>query len=54
MKDIQAFNQKNPNRKITMPNLAQSLRNKRKRVAEADAGVYLPVKRRDAIDMVEF
>ena len=53
-KDIQAFNQKHPNRRITPMNTAQSIRNRRKRVAEAEQGIYLPSKRRDAIDAVSF
>ena len=53
-KDIQRFNQKNPSRRITPMNLAASIRNRRKRVQEAEQGVYLPSKRRDALDAVTF
>jgi hypothetical protein len=53
-KDIQRFNEKNPTRRITPMNLAQSIRNRRKRVQEAEQGVYLPSKRRDALDAVTF
>jgi Large polyvalent protein associated domain 39/ADP-Ribosyltransferase in polyvalent proteins len=52
--DIQAFNQKNPSRRITPMNLAASIRNRRKRVQEAEQGVYLPSKRRDALEAVSF
>ena len=53
-KDIQRFNEKNPTRRITPMNIAQSVRNRRKRIDEAEQGVYLPSKRRDALDAVSF
>jgi hypothetical protein len=53
-KEIQGYNQKNPARRITPQNLAQSIRNRRKRVQEAEQGVYLPSKRRDALEAVTF
>lgn len=53
-KDIQRFNEKNPARRITPMNIAQSVRNRRKRIDEAEQGVYLPSKRRDALDAVSF
>lgn len=52
--DIQRFNEKNPTRRITPMNLAASIRNRRKRIEEAEQGVYLPSKRRDALDAVTF
>lgn len=52
--DIQRFNEKNPTRRITPMNLAASIRNRRKRIEEAEQGVYLPSKRRDALEAVTF
>ena len=54
MEEIRAFNQKNPRRAITPPNLLQSYRARMKRINEADEGVYLPKNRRDAMDQVRF
>lgn len=53
-KDIQRFNEKNPSRRITPMNIAQSIRNRRKRVEQAEQGVFLPKNRRDAMDQVRF
>jgi hypothetical protein len=53
-KDIRAFNEKNPTRRITGQNLMQSIRNRRKRIDEAEQGLYLPKNRRDAMDAVNF
>ena len=44
--EIREFNQSNRQIKITMDGLQQSLRNRRKRVAQAQGGVYLPPKRK--------
>jgi len=54
MEEIQAFNQKNPTRRITVPNLLQSFKARQKRINEAEDGVYLPRNRRDANDAVTF
>lgn len=47
--EIAGFNEKNPNRRIQGLNLAQSIKARAKRVAEAQGGVYLPKKRRDVL-----
>lgn len=52
--DIGAFNEKNPDRRIMPLQLAQSLRARNKRIAEAEEGVYLPKKRRDAMEAGRF
>ena len=52
--DIGAFNEKHPDRRIMPLQLAQSLRARNKRIAEAEEGVYLPKKRRDALDAGRF
>lgn len=54
MGEIQGFNQKNPNRKITMPNLIQSVRARRRRIEQAEDGVYLPKNREGAREAVRF
>lgn len=54
MAEIQGFNQKNPNRKITMPNLIQSVRARRRRIEQAEDGVYLPKNREGAREAVRF
>lgn len=54
MAEIQGFNQKNPNRKITMPHLIQSVRARRRRIEQAEDGVYLPKNREGARDAVRF
>jgi citrate lyase beta subunit len=51
---IQAFNEKNPNRRINGMNLAMSIKAHAKRVNEAQDGVYLPRKRRDALEEGRF
>ncbi|MFA5386807.1 MAG: PLxRFG domain-containing protein [Candidatus Paceibacterota bacterium] len=45
---IRAFNEKNPTRRITVPQMMQSMRNRQKRIDQAQDGVYLPRTRRDA------
>jgi hypothetical protein len=52
--DIAAFNEKNPSRRITVPNLMQSVRSRQKRIDQAQDGVYLPKNRRDALEAVTF
>lgn len=47
--DIQAFNNTNPDRRITAMNLAASIRMRRRQIEEAEQGIYLPRARRDAI-----
>jgi hypothetical protein len=51
---VQKFNAKNPGRRITMPSLVQSLRNRNKRIREAEDGVYLPKKHADVRDLGRF
>jgi hypothetical protein len=51
---IQRFNEKNPGRRITMPQMVQSLRNRNKRIRESEDGVYLPRKRQDVRNMGRF
>jgi Large polyvalent protein associated domain 39 len=51
---IAKFNDKNPERRIQPMQLAQSVRNREKRIREAEDGVYLPRKRRDALDIGRF
>ncbi|MDP3230726.1 MAG: PLxRFG domain-containing protein [Acidovorax sp.] len=52
--DIAAFNEKNPNRRILPMQLAQSVNMRQKRIREAQEGVYLPSKRRDALEAGRF
>lgn len=54
MEEVRAFNQKNPSRKITMPHLIQSVRARRRRIEQAEDGVYLPKNREGARDAVRF
>lgn len=51
---IAKFNDKNPERRIQPMQLAQSVRNREKRIREAEDGVYLPRKRRDALEVGRF
>lgn len=51
---IEQFNEKNPNRRILPLQLIQSVRIREKRIREAQNGVYLPVKRRDALGAGRF
>lgn len=51
---IAGFNEKNPNRRILPMQLAQSVRMREKRIREAEEGVYLPSKRRTAIEVGRF
>lgn len=52
--DIAKFNEKNPNRRIQPMQLAQSVNMRQKRIREAQEGVYLPGKRRDALEAGRF
>lgn len=52
--DIARFNEKNPNRRIQPMQLAQSVNMRQKRIREAQEGVYLPSKRRDALEAGRF
>jgi hypothetical protein len=51
---IQRFNDKNPLRRITQPNLTASLHGRNKRIREAQDGVYLPKKHRDVRELGRF
>lgn len=51
---IQRFNEKNPNRRILPMQLAQSVRQREKRIREAEEGVWLQRKRRDAVSEGRF
>ena len=51
---IAKFNEKNPNRRIQAMQLAQSVNMRQKRIREAQEGVYLPSKRRDALEAGRF
>jgi len=46
---VRAFNEKNPTRRITMPNLMQSVRARQRRIDEATQGIYLPKNRQDVL-----
>ncbi|AOG22566.1 PLxRFG domain-containing protein [Acidovorax sp. RAC01] len=54
LKEIERFNEKNPGRRITAINIVQSVRNRQKRIDQAEGGVYLPRNRRDAMDAGRF
>ncbi|MCL4771115.1 MAG: PLxRFG domain-containing protein, partial [Burkholderiaceae bacterium] len=51
---IAKFNEKNQNRRIQPMQLAQSVAMRQKRIREAQDGVYLPGKRRDAMEAGRF
>jgi hypothetical protein len=53
-REIAKFNGKNPGRRITAPQLWQSVRRREQRIREAENGVYLPSKRRDAMEFGAF
>ena len=53
-KEIDRFNEKNPTRRITPLNIVQSVRNRNKRIDQAQDGVYLPKNRRDAMEAGRF
>lgn len=52
--EIKNFNEKNPGRRITSPQLWQSVRARQRRIDQAEDGVYLPRNRRDAMDAGNF
>lgn len=54
MKEIERFNQKNPTRRITPLNVLQSVRNRNRRIDQAEGGIYLPKNRRDAVEAGRF
>ena len=51
---IARFNEKNPGRRITYPQLMQSVRARQRRIDQAEDGVYLPRNRRDAMEQGRF
>ena len=51
---IDAFNEKNPDRRIKPMQLAQSVRARTRRIEQAQDGVYLPKNRRDAMEAGRF
>lgn len=51
---ITRFNEKNPKRRILPMQLAQSVRQRKRRIQDAQEGVYLPSKRRDAVEQGRF
>ncbi|WP_270175209.1 PLxRFG domain-containing protein [Diaphorobacter sp. ED-3] len=51
---VARFNEKNPSRRILPMQLAQSVAARQKRIREAQEGVYLPAKRRDAMEQGRF
>ena len=51
---IAAFNQKNPSRRIQANHLMQSVQARRRRIAQAESGVYLPRNRADAREAGRF
>lgn len=52
--DINAFNLKNPSRRISGQNLVASLRMRNKRIEQAEQGIYLPKKRREVMEAGQF
>lgn len=52
--DIAKFNAKNVTRRIAPAQLMASLRNRNKRIREAEDGVYLPKKHQDVRDLGRF
>lgn len=52
--EIQTFNQKNPSRRISRVQAMQSLRQREKRVKQAEHGIYLPNKKREDADIGRF
>lgn len=53
-KEIARFNEKNPGRRINPNHIMQSVRNRQKRIDQAQDGVYLPKSRRDAMQAGRF
>lgn len=52
--EIKGFNERNPGRRITPQNLRQAVAARRRRIEEAQQGVYLPANRRDAMPAGDF
>lgn len=51
---VEAFNSKNPGRRISPAQVMQSVRNRNKRIREAEDGIYLPKKHADVRDLGRF
>jgi N12 class adenine-specific DNA methylase len=51
---IASFNEKHPGRRITPQNLRASIAARRRRIAQAEQGIYLPFNRRDAMEAGRF
>lgn len=51
---IQGFNEVNPDPRINALQMAASVRTRRKQIEESEQGVYLPQKRRDAMEAGRF
>jgi hypothetical protein len=51
---IRGFNAKNPDRRITQQNLVHSVRERARRIDQAEQGVYLPKNRRDVVEAGRF
>lgn len=54
MQEIREFNQKNPERRITMDSLNRSFKNRQIRIREAESGIYLPRTRRGRLEEGRF
>lgn len=52
--EIKRFNEKNPGRRINPNHIMASVRNRQKRIDQAQDGVYLPRNRRDAMEVGRF
>lgn len=52
--EIARFNEKNPTRRIQANHLMQSVRNRTRRIQQAEDGIYLPRNRRDVQDQGRF
>ena len=53
-REIAEFSRKNPTRRITNQHILQSVKNRKRRIAGAENGVYLPDSRQDARDAGRF
>ena len=51
---IARFNERNPSMRITAPQKWQSVRRREQRIRDSDNGIYLPSKRRDAMQAGAF
>ena len=52
--EIKRFNEKNPTRRINPNHIMQSVHNRKKRIDQAQDGVYLPRNRREAMEAGRF